>query len=188
MGLRARARRHVPALTAVLSVAALALVFGAATGAIPVSLLPPANDALIAAVPHANAAISVLAIASIAAGWRFVRRGEIRKHRAAMVTSFGLFAAFLGLYLYRVALVGPQPFGGPGAVERFVYLPVLAVHILLAILAVPFVFHALLLASTRSVEEIPGTRHRTVGRIAASLWLISFGLGLVVYALLHVVY
>jgi len=183
-----RARDHVPALTALASAAALALVFGAVTGALPASALPPAHDAALAAIPHVNAAISLAAIAAIATGWRAIRRGNVSRHRAAMGTAFLLFAGFLGLYLYRVSIRGPTPFPGPEAVYAYLYLPTLAVHVLLAVVCVPLLFYVLLLALTRPPSEIPDTRHRTVGRIAASLWLVSFALGIVVYLLLYVVY
>jgi putative membrane protein len=187
MRTRTWAREHVPALTALLTVASLALVFGAALQLLPVAALP-SPEGLLETIPHVNAVVSLTAIGTILAGVRAVRRGEVRRHRALMVTSFALFAAFLALYLYRVAVLGPTEFTGPAAVRTYLYLPFLFVHIALAILCVPFVFYALLVAGTRSVAEIYGTRHRTAGRIAAGLWLISFTMGLAIYAMLYHVF
>ncbi|WP_122090503.1 DUF420 domain-containing protein [Halalkalicoccus subterraneus] len=182
-------RAHVPALTGVLSVLSLALVFGAALGYVPSGLVPAAPEWVITAIPHLNAAISLTAILTISGGWYWIRTGEIENHRFAMIASTMLFAGFLVLYLYRlIVLGGPEPFPGPETVYRFVYLPLLGVHILLAIVCIPLVYYVLLLAFSHSVTELPRTRHATVGRIAASLWLISFSLGAVVYTLLHVVY
>jgi len=181
------ARDHVPGLAAVLSVVSLGLVFAAAGGAIPRSALPQAPDAVVDAIPHVNAAISLLAIAVIGYGWRAIRRGDVTTHRRAMGAGFLLFVLFLVLYLYKVALEGPTSFPGPAAVEQFVYLPVLAVHILLAIVCVPLLYYVLLLALTRPVEEIPLTDHPRFGRFTATLWLVSFALGVVVYALLYLV-
>jgi putative membrane protein len=183
-----RARNHVPALTGLLSVVSLALVFGAVLGVVPDGALPRAPDGVIDAIPHLNAAISVLAIGTIASGWHAIRRGAVRRHRALMVVSLALFVAFLALYLYKVALEGPTAFPGPDMIYQFVYLPILAVHILLAIVCIPLLYYVLLLALTRPIEEIPLTNHPRIGRIAASLWLISFALGVVVYLLLYVVY
>ncbi|RDI72779.1 DUF420 domain-containing protein [Halopelagius longus] len=181
-------RDHVPSLTALLTVASLALVFGAVLGAIPETVLPRASDGVLDAIPHVNAAVSTVAIATILLGVRAIRRGNVRRHRALMVASVGLFGAFLVLYLYRIVVRGTAEFPGPEAVYQYVYLPTLAVHILLAIVCIPLVYYVLLLAVTRPVSEIYETRHRTVGRVAASLWLISFFLGNVVYALLYAVY
>ncbi|WP_232686035.1 DUF420 domain-containing protein [Halobacterium zhouii] len=182
------ARRNVESLAAVLSVVSIALVVGAVRGVVPVAVLPRASDSVLHAIPAVNAGISAVAIVTILAGWRWIRRGEIRKHRAAMLTTTVLFAAFLALYLYRVALVGTTPFPGPEGVYTFVYLPILAVHIGLAIVCIPLLYYALLLAGTRPVRDIYDTNHAKVGRVAASLWLISFSLGIVVYLLLYVVY
>jgi putative membrane protein len=183
-----RARDRVLELTAVLSAVALAAVFGTVLGAVPASAIPRVPADVLNAIPHVNAAISTVAIATILLGVRFVRRGDVRRHRAMMLASFGLFAAFLVLYLYRIALRGPAEFPGPETVYTLVYLPTLAVHILLAIVCIPLLFYALLLALTRPVAAIYETSHRRVGRIAAALWLISFFLGNVVYVLLYVVY
>jgi putative membrane protein len=179
------ARENVPLLTALLSAAALALVFGAVGGAIPSGVLPRASDSVLAALPHLNAVISAAAIATILLGWRAIARGNVRRHRALMLTSFGLFVAFLLSYLYRLILVGTAEFPGPETVYTYVYLPFLAIHILLAILCVPFVFYALLLAATRPYQELYHTRHSQVGFVAAVLWLISFTMGIGVYVMLY---
>lgn len=181
-------RRNVGALTAVLSLVSIGVVIAAVRGAIPASALPRASESFLHAIPTLNAAISLLAIGTISTGWRLIRHGEVKKHKAAMGTSTFLFATFLALYLYRVVLVGTTQFPGPDAVYTFVYLPVLAIHIGLAIVCIPLVYYALLLAGTREVSEIPTTPHAKVGRAAASLWLVSFALGIVVYLLLYVVY
>lgn len=182
------ARRNVASLAAVLGLVSIALVVGAVRGAIPVGALPRAPESVLHAIPTVNAVISAVAILTILAGWRWIRRGEVRKHRAAMLTTTALFAAFLALYLYRVALVGTTPFPGPESVYTFVYLPILAVHIGLAIVCIPLLYYVLLLAGTRPVAEIYDTNHARVGRVAASLWLVSFSLGIVVYLMLYVVY
>ncbi len=180
-------RERVPALTAVLSVISLALVFGAAGGQIPSTAVPTVPEWVLDGIPTVNVVISLLAIGTITGGWRAIRRGNVSRHRALMITSLILFAAFLVLYLYRlVAIGGSQPFPGPETIERFVYLPFLAVHILLAVICIPLLYYVVLLAVTHSPRELTQTRHATVGRVAASLWLISFAMGVVVYLLLYV--
>jgi putative membrane protein len=185
-----RARDHVTELTGLLSVVSLALVFGAATGAIPSNTIPRAPDRFVAAIPHVNAVISVVAVAVIAFGWQQIRAGNVDRHRVAMVAGFVLFALFLALYLYKVALEGPKPFPdhAPAAVYTYVYLPTLVVHVALAVICIPLLFYVLLVGVTHDVSEIPRTRHRGVGRVAAPLWLVSFALGTVVYLMLYVVY
>ena len=181
-------RDHVTAAAALLSTGSLALVFGAVLGYLPGGSLPRAPEAVLGAIPTVNAIISLLAITAIAAGWRWAKARRFREHRAAMLTAAGLFATFLALYLYRLSVLGTTAFGGPDAVYRYVYLPVLAVHVTLAIVCIPLLHYVLLIGLTHPVAEIPGTRHRRVGRVAASLWLVSFGLGIAVYLLLYVVF
>lgn len=175
-------------LTAALTVVSLAAVFGTVLGAVPQALLPAAPPAVLDAIPHVNAVLSTLGIATILLGVRFVRGGDVARHRAMMLATAGLFATFLVLYLYRIAIRGPSAFPGPESVYQFVYLPILGIHVLLAIVCIPLVYYVLLLALTRPVSAIYDTAHRRVGRVAASLWLVSFSLGDVVYALLYVVY
>lgn len=180
-------KQQVPLLTAVLSIVSLGLVFSAVGGIVPEWLLPR-SQGLIDLIPHLNAAISLAAIGTIIGGWRAIKRGDVDTHRRRMLVAFVLFGAFLVFYLYRVSLEGASEFGGPEAVYQFFYLPMLAIHILLAIICVPLLFYVILLAVSRPVEEIYRSRHRSVGQIAAVLWLISFTLGIAVYGMLYVVY
>ncbi|SEO71532.1 putative membrane protein [Halogranum amylolyticum] len=183
-----RARNHVPALTVALTTVSLALVFGAILGAIPANSLPRAPESFLNAIPHVNAVVSTVAIGTILAGVRFIRRGEVERHRAMMLASLALFVTFLVLYLYRITMEGTTEFGGPETIYRFVYLPTLAVHILLAVVCIPLLYYVLLLATTRPVAELYETSHKRIGRVAATLWLVSFTLGNVVYALLYWLY
>ncbi|WP_425600874.1 DUF420 domain-containing protein [Halobaculum rubrum] len=182
------AREHSLGVAGTLSAVALGLVFAVVGGVVPSTVLPRAPAAVLEAIPTVNAAVSLAAIATITLGVRAARSREFETHRRYMVASTGLFATFLVLYLYRLTLLGTTDFGGPATVERFVYLPVLAVHILLAIVCVPLVVYVLTLAATRPVADLFDTAHGRIGRIAAALWLVSFGLGVVVYVLLYLVY
>lgn len=189
LGMQQLSRVHVPALTGVLTLLSLGLVFGAVLGYIPPVVVPKTPDWVITVIPHVNAVLSATAIGTISLGWYWIRRGAISRHRNAMIVSLILFATFLGLYLYRlVVLGGPTSFPGPEPVYRFVYLPILGIHILLAIVCIPLLYYVLLLALTYPVEHLGQTNHPRVGRVAASLWLVSFSLGIVVYVLLHGVY
>ncbi|WP_225334425.1 DUF420 domain-containing protein [Halomicrobium urmianum] len=183
-----RVRERVPELTALLTVVSLALVFGAVLEVGPVTALPAAPDPVLGAIPHVNAAVSAAAIATIVGGVRAIRRGDVERHRRLMLATFGLFVAFLGLYLYRVSVVGPTGFAGPGWVETYVYYPVLGIHMLLAVVSIPLVYYVLLLAYGHPVGELGATNHPRAGRVAAALWLVSFALGIVVYALLYWAY
>lgn len=190
MDMQSRVRDNVPAITGLLSLVSLALVLAAARQLVPQTLLPAAPAAVVAAIPHVNAAISLVALATIGLGVRAIRRGDVVAHRRLMGTSFALFLTFLVLYLYKVALKGPRGFpeSAPALVETYVYLPILGIHMLLAIVCLPLLYYVLLLAYTHPIHELPQTRHPTVGKVAAGLWSISFFLGFVVYLMLYVLF
>lgn len=178
-------RNHTPAVTALLSSLSIGIVFAAAGGAVPTETVPRAPAAVLAAIPHINAAISLSAILTITLGVRAIRAGDIARHRSLMSASFGLFVLFLSAYLYRVSLLGPTEFTGPAFIETYVYYPILAVHIVLAVLCIPLLYHTLLLAATYSPHELSETIHPRLGRLAAPLWLLSFLLGFIVYLLVY---
>lgn len=181
-------RAHPRAVAVALSAGSLALVFAAALGTIPTEAIPRASRGVLSAIPHVNAAVSLVAIGVISAGWRAIRRGRVRRHRVAMLIGFLLFATFLVLYLYKVVLEGPASFPGPTVVYRFFYLPLLVGHVGLAVVTLPLLYYVLLLGLTRPPTEIAQSYHPRVGRVAAALWLVSFALGIVVYLLLYIVY
>ncbi len=183
--MQSRVRRNVGTLTAALSVVSLALVFAAAGRVVPAGTIPRAPDAVLTAIPHVNAVVSLAAIGTILTGVRAIRRGDVVRHRRLMLTSFALFATFLALYLYKVALTGPRGFSGPAWLETYLYFPLLGIHMLLAIVCIPLVYYVLLLAYSHPIHELAETNHPRVGRVAATLWLISFALGEAVYVLLY---
>jgi len=181
--MRSLVRKRTVGFTVVLTVGSLALIFGVVGGVVPSSWLPQ-TDA-VDALPHVNAALSVFALLAIGTGIRAVRRGAIDVHRRRMGAAFVLFVAFLASYLYRITVAGTASFGGPTVLEP-VYLLVLAIHVTLAIACLPLVYYVLLLAYGYDRRELPETPHPRVGRIAATLWAVSFTLGLVVYVALYV--
>ncbi|MFC7098799.1 DUF420 domain-containing protein [Halobaculum marinum] len=186
--LRGFVRDHSLGVAGVVSALALAVVFATAGGLVPSGAIPRAPTAFLEAIPTLNAVVSLSAIGTILAGVRAARGRDFVAHRRFMLASTTLFATFLAMYLYRLALLGTTDFAGPGVVERYVYLPLLAIHILLAVVCVPLVVYVLTLAGTRPTTDLFDTAHARVGRIAASLWVVSFALGVLVYVLLYVVY
>lgn len=157
------------------------------------SMKPPANlpsdiAAALAAFPSVIAFVNALALTSLIAGWRAIRTGRVGPHRRFMLMSAGLISLFLVLYVTRVALGGTKVFPGPAAIRTYVYLPILAVHIVLSVASVPLVIYNVITGLTRGVRAVANTRHPAVGRYAVALWATSLALGIVVYLLLNVLY
>lgn len=163
-------------------------VLGAALAAQRPAALPPVLAALVRAAPVLIALINTAALVSLLLGWRAIRGGDVRRHRRSMLLAGGLIAAFLALYVTRVTLGGVKAFPGPAGVRTFVYLPVLAVHVVLSIVSVPLVVHNLLTGLTRSRRDPVFAWHRRTGRLAVVLWSVSLALGIGVYLLLNVLY
>ena len=192
----ARVREYPRATVAVVSVIGYAAVIGTFAGVFPI--FPELTQAEVNLLSHAIAVVNTVATVSLALGWYWIRQDEVRKHAAAMISSFGLILVFLVLYLLKVG-------GGPGekrivieagmflgayaGTVKAAYLGMLAIHILLSVVSVPVVLYALTLAATHSVEELRSeTPHRKIGRVAAGSWLLSLSLGVVTYFLLNWVY
>lgn len=188
------ARDHPRAVTAVLSVVGYALVIAAFAGALP--LFPDLSRDTVILLSDLIAVVNSVALTALLAGWWFIRRGEVRRHRAAMLTAFALICLFLVLYLTKVGggfeksfVVHEGQFLAEYAgIVRPAYLVMLAVHILLSVLAVPVVLYAVVLGLTHSPQELRGTAHARVGRIAAASWSLSLFLGVVTYVMLNHVY
>ena len=179
------AKRHPLAVTALLSVVGYAAVVGTFLGVVPGSVFPDLSLWAVNRLADAIAVVNAVNVLVIAAGWRWIRRDEVRKHAAAMVTSFLLILVFLVLYLTKIGGGGTKEFVGPTLVY-YPYLTMLAIHIVLSIVSVPVVLYALVLGVTHSPAELrTETPHRRVGRIAAASWLLSLALGVVTYLLLN---
>ena len=187
-------REHPLGVTAALSVVGYALVGGAFAGVLPI--FPPLSDATVVLFSDAIAVVNSLALATLVVGWYFIRDGQVRRHRAAMVTAFCLICLFLVIYLWKVgggfekSFVVPEGafLAGYAGIIEPVYLVMLAIHIFLSVVSVPVVLLATLLGLTHTPAELRSTRHARVGRVAVVAWSVSLFLGIVTYFMLNHVY
>lgn len=138
-------------------------------------------DALLAAHPLAtiNAVLNTIATILLVAGWIFIRQGNWRAHRAAMVAAFAVSAIFLACYLTYHYLVGHVPFRGQGPI-RTVYFAILISHILLAVTVPILAIWMFSLAFRGRLDA-----HRRLGRIAVPIWLYVSVTGVVIYLMLY---
>jgi len=178
---------HPAAVTFVLSVVGYTLVVGTFLGVVPGSIFPDLSLQQVNRLSDAIAVVNTLATLSLIAGWRWIRRDEVKKHATAMASAFGLILVFLVLYLTKIGGGGTKEFVGPQLVY-YAYLAMLAIHIILSIVSVPVVLYAIVLGVTHTPAELRDTAHARVGRIAAGAWILSLSLGVVTYLLLNHVY
>jgi putative membrane protein len=184
----APARRAPFIATLVLTAVIYTVLAYALTSPQPLYLAPPLAQ-FVGLAPHLIAIVNAAALYFLYRGWRAVRTGRVRRHRAYMLAAVVFISMFLVLYVTRVVLGGTKAFPGPADVRLFLYLPALTLHIALSILSVPLVIYNVYIGLTLDWRQIrTTTRHPQVGRIAVLLWSISLALGIFVYFLLNVFY
>lgn len=186
--LRASLRRHPIAGTGVVSAVGYTVVIGTFLGLVPAGVYPDLSLTAVNRLADGIAVINTIATTALVLGWYWIKQGAVGKHRAAMLSAFGLILLFLVLYLLKVGGGGTKEFVGP-SLPYYVYLGMLAVHIVLSVVAVPVVIYQVLTGLSYSERELrERTAHGRVGRIAATAWIISLTLGVLTYLMLNHIY
>jgi len=129
-----------------------------------------------------NAALNLTSAVLLVAGYRFIRKKDVVRHRLCMLGAVAASALFLVSYVTRVLLTGTHVFAGEGT-ARAVYRGILFSHMILAILVVPLVLRLLYLAWKERFRE-----HARLARWTFPTWLYVSVTGIVVYLLLYHVY
>jgi len=130
-------------------------------------------------LPALNATLNATAAILLLVGYRFIRRGEIRRHRATMLAACSVSTAFLTSYVIYHANIGSKPFPGHGPL-RALYLTILLTHVVLAVTVVP-------LALITVIRGLRGRydRHRAIARWTFPIWLYVSVTGVIVYVMLY---
>jgi putative membrane protein len=166
-----------PAIAAILAVSAAATAF--LFWLIYVHPAADAASARFAFLPALNALLNALSATALLIGYTFIRARRIKPHRAAMMTAFGFSTLFLVSYILHHALHGDVRYPAHAAL-RWLYLPLLASHILLAVVALPLVLVTFFFSLTGRIPQ-----HRRVARWTFPLWLYVSVTGVVTYILLR---
>jgi uncharacterized membrane protein YozB (DUF420 family) len=133
-------------------------------------------------LPGVNATLNGVSALLLVAGYRFIRRGEVERHRLCMVTAFAVSVLFLVSYVVYHYNVGSTRFPGTGWVQS-VYLTLLGSHVLLAALVPPL---AIVTLYRGARGDVP--RHRRIARITLPVWIYVSVTGVVIYVLLYWLY
>ncbi len=134
-------------------------------------------------LPHLNAVLNSLSAAFLVAGYLFIRRRNVRAHRAMMTGALVSSTLFLISYLtYHFVFHGLTRFSGQGFV-RALYLVILLTHTVLAAIILPFV----LVTVARALRG-DFARHRRVARWTFPMWLYVSVTGVIVYLMLYRIY
>ncbi len=130
-------------------------------------------------LPALNAVLNGLSAIALTAGYIFIRRREIVRHRASMLTAFVFSSVFLVSYIANHAIHGDTLFPVHNPV-RPLYLTLLASHVLLSIVALPVVLITFFLSLSGRFAQ-----HRRLARWTFPLWLYVSVTGVIVYLMLH---
>jgi len=128
-------------------------------------------------LPHVIAALNGASVVCLGAGYRFIRMGDRRHHRWAMLSALVVSALFLVVYVIYKANSGFARFGGEGLM-RPIYFTLLGAHILGAVAIVPLVPATLYRALKGRFAE-----HRRLARWTWPLWMYVGVSGVVVYVM-----
>jgi uncharacterized membrane protein YozB (DUF420 family) len=130
-------------------------------------------------LPALNATLNAIAAVLLMTGYAFIRRGYVRRHRAAMISACIVSVLFLTSYVIYHANIGSRPFTGQGPI-RVVYFTILLTHVVLAA-AVPPLAIITLSRGLRARFD----RHVAIARWTLPIWMYVSVTGVIVYLMLY---
>lgn len=130
-------------------------------------------------LPALNATLNAISGVLLMSGYAFIRRGQIRRHRAAMISACIVSTLFLTSYVIYHANIGSKPFTGRGPI-RIVYFTILLTHVVLAA-SVPPLAVITLSRGLRARFE----RHIAIARWTFPIWMYVSVTGVIVYFMLY---
>jgi putative membrane protein len=130
-------------------------------------------------LPALNALLNGFSAMALLIGFTFIRARRIAAHRAAMIAAFLFSTLFLVSYILHHYLHGDVRYPVHAAL-RSVYLPVLASHIILAVVTLPLVLVTFFFSLSGRFPQ-----HRKVARWTFPLWLYVSVTGVFTYAMLR---
>jgi putative membrane protein len=125
-----------------------------------------------------NSIVSFLLIMALLA----VRARKYLLHKRIMITAITLSCLFLVSYICHHLFAGETKYGGHGSL-RYIYFVILATHIILAAVILPFVLFTAYRGLTGEYEK-----HRKLSRITWPIWLYVSITGVLVYLLISPYY
>jgi putative membrane protein len=128
-------------------------------------------------LPATNALLNALSTIALMTGFVYIRRREIAKHRAAMLTAFFFSSIFLVSYLVNFTLHGETKFPRGNPLWN-IYWPILASHIVLSVIALPIILITFFFSLSGRFLQ-----HRKIARWTFPVWLYVSITGVIVYAM-----
>ena len=129
-----------------------------------------------------NAVINTVVSILLLAGLVTAKRGDYPTHKRIMLTAMVLSLLFLISYICHHLFAGETKFGGEGSI-RYIYYFILATHIVLAAIILPFILFTAYRALINENE-----RHRKLAKITWPIWFYVALTGPIVYLLISPYY
>ena len=130
-------------------------------------------------LPAINAILNFTAAILIGTGFYFIKKKNIRAHKACMIAALVVSAVFLSSYLVYHYNVGSVPFTKQGWL-RSVYFPLLITHTVLAAVVVPMVLRTAFLSFRGRFAS-----HVRIARWTFPVWMYVSITGVLVYLMLY---
>jgi putative membrane protein len=137
---------------------------------------------MIAYLPAIDATLNAASALLLGLGFFFIRRKNIKAHKACMLSAFTTSALFFACYLTYHYYHGVTHFSGQGTVRTF-YFALLGSHTFLAVVIVPLVLVTLYRAWRKRFD-----RHKRLARWTFPIWLYVSVTGVAVYWMLYHLY
>lgn len=133
----------------------------------------------IADLPAVNASLNATSAILLTTGYILIRRGDVTRHKAVMISACVVSTLFLASYVTYHAHVGSKPFPGHGPM-RVVYFAILLTHVVLAAAIVPLVLVTLGRGLRARFDA-----HVRIARWTFPIWLYVSVTGVLVYLMLY---
>lgn len=133
-------------------------------------------------MPAVNASFNAAAAVLLVLGVLAIKRQNVARHQALMLSAFASSTFFLVGYLAYHYVHGDTKYPGTGG-ARIAYLVLLASHVLLSVPVVPLCLAAFYYAFRRNF-----TTHKKITKILFPIWLYVSVTGVVVFFLLRAAY
>lgn len=131
----------------------------------------------IATIPHINAVLNALTVVLLWVARSYGKSGNVEAHKKSMIATLALSALFLALYVTYHFGGGFAKFGGEGIV-RWVYFPILIIHVVGAVAIIPLVPMAVVQGLKDNREK-----HKKIVKLAWPLWFFVAVSGVIVYVM-----
>lgn len=130
-------------------------------------------------IPVIDASLNTASALLLAAGYYFIRRKNVKAHKACMLTAVMTSSLFLVFYLTYHYHHGSTRFQGTGVI-RGIYFTILISHSILAVVQAPLILMTLYRAFRGDLA-----RHKTIAVITLPVWRYVSVTGVIVYWMLY---